>query len=151
MPHTQCYENITRRCEGCARSLIAVEMVLGSQLLQTNLYCLTCAGSLTSYYYDVKERGYVDARCLAKEPRWSVSWLCESRSGCQISSSATRIEVSVRFLRIEFSCPTCLGRATRYYDLEHHGYADVTGRIVPRFRNRFAARNYTQYVGAQWE
>jgi len=149
MPHAEYYEDITRRCEECARGLVATDIVLSSRLLRTTLCCLICPAYWTPYHYDLGEGRYLSERFLAAEPTWGVSWACES--GCESSCCATRIEVSRLYLRIKFGCPTCHGTAIRYYDLEQHGYADITGRIVPHFYNRYAARIYTSYVGAKWE
>jgi hypothetical protein len=76
-----------------------------------------------------------------------ISWFCEN--GCQWTCYATQIQVSVRFLRLTFKCPTCLAGATRYYDLEERGFVDVTGRIASRARNKLSSKNYPDYLGVR--
>jgi hypothetical protein len=128
--------------------MVATGIRLTAQLvLQAAFHCLGCGSSDGIHSYDLKADRWVKE--VATEPAWEVQWQCEH--DCQWSCHATRIEVSLRFLRIAFACVTCQGRATRFYDVEKQGYADVTGRIVSHAANRFASHNYGRYVGGRWE
>lgn len=129
MPYTQCYEDITRTCEGCGRGLVASRVEVSFLLLRVVYYCVICEGEWRTYSYRFKERCFTEEEFRGDERTWCVSWACEGR--CGWSSHATRIEMSSKFLRVSFRCIGCHGRATRYYDLEQHGYVDVTGRVVP--------------------
>jgi hypothetical protein len=151
MPYSQQYEEIARECEAChgRRRLVIKRIQVSSRLIQLAYQCLTC-GEGNGHCYDLTDRRWAEGQSIASGPTRDVLWSCENR-GCEWSCYATRLEASLRFLRIAFRCPTCQGTAIRYYDLEQHGYVDVTGLVVPHSFNRFGARNYTRYVGAQWE
>ena len=147
MPYTQVYEDITRKCGNCGQTLVASEIKYGSLFLRSVLYCRTCNGCWTLDYL-FRERCYVDKQLRADEVTWGISWACDC--GCEWLCHATRIEVSVRFLQISFRCYGCRGSVARYYDLERHGFADVTGRITPlAFPYSQLNHNRTRYVGVK--
>lgn len=147
MPYTQVYEDITRRCDDCGQTLVATEIEVGS-FLRSVLYCRRCNERWTLDYL-FSEGRYVRKQSSAREATWSIHWTCEH--GCDYACHATRIEVSTRFLRISFRCNGCQGTTARYYDLERHGFADVTGRIsrfeFPRYNKR--SRNRHRHVGVK--
>jgi hypothetical protein len=99
------------------------------------------------YYYDLKRRCYVNQHFAASETIWKLLWGCEH--GCGWVCRATRIEVSFQFLKIAFKCLICRGEVTRHYGFEHHGFIDVTGRIVPLSYpyNKPKSTNYSEYSG----
>jgi len=150
MPHIQCYEDLTMRCEYCSQTLFATEITVDANVqLHATLHCFTCRESAGIHHYDSIASLWVDGPVVTTEPIWAVSWACSH--DCQWLCRATRIEVSLQFFRISFQCFVCQGRAVRHYDLEEHGYADVNARIVPHRLNRYAPINYTRYAGARWE
>jgi hypothetical protein len=146
MPHTQCYEDITRRCEVCERTLVATEMGVSSRLFRAVLRCVYCDGDAAPYYYELMGRCYVNGHFAASETTWKLQWGCEH--GCGWNCRATRIEVSSHFLRIGFKCPLCRGEVTRHYGLDEHGFIDITGRIVPLAYpyNKPKSKNYSEYA-----
>ena len=148
MPHNQAYEDITQTCEGCGRTVVAIQIEVSNWLLRTVLRCLNCEINRSAYYL-FQERRYANQQFQPGDITRSVSWACEH--GCQWLSHANRIEVSQSYLRMFFKCRVCRGTAIRYYDLEHHGYVDVTGRVVPLVfpYNRENSKNRTRHLAVK--
>ncbi len=121
---------------------------VSSRLLRVPFRCHYCDGSAIPHYYSLEQRCYSNEHFEVDETIWELPWACER--GCSWISRATRIEMSPEFVRIAFRCPVCGGRAIRYYGLEHHGYIDITDRIVPLSYpyNKPRSENYRNYVGA---
>src|SRR5579863_64401 len=89
MPYSQCYEDITRSCKACGRTLVTNEIILSSRLLRTVQHCIACDGRWTLSCYDLKERCDVSETFPTNEPSWSLHWACEV--GCQRTCHAIRI------------------------------------------------------------
>ncbi len=149
MPYTHVYEDITRKCESCGRALVARTIEVSSELLRIAYHCNPCDSGCTAYYL-LGDGCYANERIrFSGERTWKIRWACEH--GCGWILDATRIETSAKFLRITFRCEQCHGQATRYYDLERHGFADVTGHVVPLVYpyNQPKSENRTWYAGVK--
>jgi hypothetical protein len=53
-------------------------------------------------------------------------WFCETGQ-CGWACQIIRVEAAPLFLKLLFSCPVCLAEATRYFDLQEHGYVEAGG------------------------
>src|SRR5450755_2214403 len=50
-------------------------------------------------------------------------WACEA--GCGHFCDILSVEVSSRFLKVKFRCPTCGNEATQYWDLTNHDWVET--------------------------
>ena len=128
---------------------VATSIEIKSTVLHLAIHCLNCQWS-SSRDYDFNKGEYL-AGCsafAANESSWEVGWACEH--GCGWMCHATRLEISVQFLRIAFACHLCHGKVTRYYDVRQHGYVDVTDHVIPNCcKYRRVSENATDYLGVQ--
>ena len=68
-------------------------------------------------------------------------WACEA--GCGYFCDLVSVETSQGFLRLKYRCPSCGGKATRYYDLQDRGYVEAMGVRCE------GSRNERNFVGSQ--